>query len=216
MFRYDAVLFDLDGTIIDTNQLIIETVQYVMRKNYGKTLPLDLVIANMGRPLEDQFQTFTGEEEVAELIADYRKFNYDAHDEFVKPFPHVVEVLTELKSRGIRTGAVTTKMRASSIRSLEFCGLDKLLDTLVTVDDVEHPKPHPEPVLKAIEELQVDADRTIMVGDSPYDIQAAQAAGASSVAVGWSMRGEDVLKTYDPHFVIHDMKEILPIVGIDL
>jgi len=214
MLHYDTVLFDLDGTIIDTNQLIIESIQHVWISRYGERLRMELIIPHMGRTLEQQFQSFTGEEDVAELIAEYRKFNYAAHDRYVRPFPHVVEVLTELRSHGVKTGAVTTKMRASSERSLAYCGLDKLLDTLVTVDDVVHPKPHPEPVQTAVRQLRAEAGRTLMVGDSPFDLQAAQAAGAVSVAVSWSLKGEDELRKYDPHIVIHDMKDLLPIVGI--
>jgi pyrophosphatase PpaX len=215
MLHYDTVLFDLDGTIIDTNQLIIESIQHVWVRRYGKRLPLESIIPHMGRTLEQQFQTFTGERDVAELIEEYRKFNYTAHDDYVKPFPHVAEVLAALKRHGVKTGAVTTKMRASSQRSLAFCGLDNLLDTLVTLDDVEHPKPHPEPVLKAVRELGADASRTIMVGDSPFDLQAARAAGVVPVAVGWSLKGVEALLPYEPHAVIHDMRELLRLVGIE-
>src|SRR5690606_31224933 len=112
MALYDTVLFDLDGTIIDTNELIIASIQHVWQQRYGTLLDREEIIPQMGLPLEQQFQTFTGLDEVQDLIAEYRKFNYEAHDDYVKPFPYVKEVLTTLRENGIRTGAVTTKMRA--------------------------------------------------------------------------------------------------------
>ncbi|GFR38450.1 pyrophosphatase PpaX [Insulibacter thermoxylanivorax] len=215
MALYDTVLFDLDGTIIDTNELIIASIQHVWQQKYGTLLNREKIIPQMGLPLEQQFQTFTGLDEVQDLIAEYRKFNYAAHDDFVRPFPYVKEVLTTLRENGIRTGAVTTKMRASSLRSLAFCGLDELLEVLVAVDDVEHPKPHPEPVLKAVEQLAADPSRTLMVGDSPFDLVAAREAGAASAAVAWSLKGEDVLREYEPTHVIYNMRELLPLVGLE-
>lgn len=215
MALYDTVLFDLDGTIIDTNELIIASIQHVWQQRYGTLLDREEIIPQMGLPLEQQFQTFTGLDEVQDLIAEYRKFNYEAHDDYVKPFPYVKEVLTTLRENGIRTGAVTTKMRASSLRSLAFCGLDELLEVLVTVDDVEHPKPHPEPVLKAVEQLAADPFKTLMVGDSPFDLVAAREAEAASAAVAWSLKGEDVLRGYEPTHVIYDMRELLPLVGLE-
>lgn len=215
MLRYDTVLVDLDGTIIDTNQLIIESIQHVWQTRYGARLDEGLIIRHMGRTLEQQFQSFTGQDDVQDLIAAYREFNYAAHDDYVKPFPYVREVLTKLRANGVKTAAVTTKMRGSTKRSLAYCELDELLDVLVTVDDVEHPKPHPEPVLCALEQLGSQAEKTMMVGDSPFDIQAAQAAGVASVAVSWSLKGEEELRKYDPQYVIQDMRDLLTLVGID-
>lgn len=216
MNRHDTVLLDLDGTIIDTNELIIASIQHVWQERYGVELAREEIIPQMGRTLEQQFQAFSGLEDVTDMIAAYRKFNYAAHDDYVRPFPYVLEVIQELRAGGVKVGAVTTKMRASTMRSLAYCGgLDKLMDVIVTVDDVQHPKPHPEPVLKAIEALGSDPQRTLMVGDSPFDIQAANTAGAVSVAVSWSLKGEDELCKYDPQFVIHDMRELLPLVGVE-
>jgi pyrophosphatase PpaX len=214
MIRYDTVLFDLDGTTIDTNELIIESIQHVWTSRYGKRLEREVIIPQMGRTLEQQFKTFTGEDDVTEFIAAYRKFNYAAHDDYVKPFPHVAEVLHELRANGVKLGVVTTKMRESTNRSLAWCGLDGLFDVIVTFEDVTHPKPHPEPVLMALEQLGAGAERTLMVGDSPFDIQSANEAGAVSVAVGWSLKSEQELRRYEPRYFIHDMRELLPLVGI--
>jgi len=214
MLRYDTVLLDLDGTTIDTNELIIESIQHVWTSRYGKRLAREVIIPQMGRTLEQQFRTFTGEDDVSELVAEYRKFNYAAHDDYVKPFPYVKEVLRVLRASGVKLGVVTTKMRESTKRSLAWCGLDGMFDVLVTLEDVTHPKPHPEPVLLAMRELGSAAEGTLMVGDSPFDIQAANAAGAVSVAVGWSLKGEQELQKYEPHRIIRDMRELMPLVGI--
>jgi pyrophosphatase PpaX len=216
MLRFDTVLFDLDGTTIDTNELIIESIQHVWTSRYGRRLEREVIIPQMGRTLEQQFQAFTGEDDVSELVAEYRKFNYAAHDDYVKPFPYVQEVLRALRSNGAKLGVVTTKKRASTMRSLAWCGLDDLFDVIVTLEDVTHPKPHPEPVLTSMKRLGAIAERTLMVGDSPFDIQSAHAAGAVSAAVGWSLKGEQELLRFHPQHIIRDMRELLPLVGIPM
>lgn len=215
MQHYDTVLFDLDGTIIDTNELIIHSILHVWNSRFQEPLPKDTIIRHMGRTIREQFQAFTGEDDVDEYIAAYRSFNAQMHDDYVKPFPYVREVMHALKASGVKIGAVTTKMRATTQRSLAYCGLDKYFDCLVTVDDVQHPKPHPEPVLKALEQLRADRARALMVGDSPFDIQAAHEAGVRSVAVGWSLKGEDELRRFAPHMFIRDMRELLAIIGVN-
>jgi len=86
------------------------------------------------------------------------------------------------------------------------------MDTIVTVNDVTEPKPHPEPVLTAVNNLGVDPRKTLMVGDSTVDIQSAKAAGVYAAGVSWSLKGEETLRKYDPDYIIHNMKDIIEIV----
>lgn len=157
-------------------------------------------------------QSFSGVEDVTHFVKAYRTYNDLVHDEMVQPFPQVIEVIEALHRKGIIMGVVTTKNRPGSLKVLEMFGLMKYMKSIVTVQDVEHPKPHPEPVLKALQELGSDARNTLMVGDSPVDIQAANAAGVWSAGVSWSLKGEDVLKTYNPDYMLHTMNDLYPLV----
>lgn len=209
----DTVLFDLDGTIINTNELIISSFQHVLDKHMSQSFTRGQIIPHMGMTLEQQLQIFTGNDDVAEMVVDYRAHNAIHHDNMVKEFPHVKEVIAALHERGIKLGVVTTKIRPSTLKALEMFGLLEYMDTIVTVNDVEHPKPHPEPVLTAIERLKADPQRTLMVGDSAADIQSANAAGVKSVAVAWSLKGVEVLQKYDPDYILNDMTDIYDVLG---
>ncbi|MNW39498.1 Pyrophosphatase PpaX [compost metagenome] len=209
-----TVLFDLDGTIIDTNELIISTFMHVLGRHFPEEpYTRERIIPHMGMTLEQQFRVFSGKEDVAELIKDYRTYNNAQHDAMAREFPHVNEVISKLHQRGIHLGVVTTKIRPTTMRALEMFGLLKYMETIVTVQDVEHPKPHPEPVLMAISKLNVDPESTLMVGDSAADIQSANAAGVKSAAVAWSLKGVEVLSKYNPDYILHDMRDIYRVLG---
>lgn len=210
-----TVLFDLDGTIIDTNELIIETFLHVLRDKTPSPFTREHIIPSMGLTLEEQLRIFTGQDQVDELVAAYRKYNLERHDELVREFPYVKEVMADLHASGIQLGVVTTKMRATTERALRMFGLIDYLSTIVTVQDVNHPKPHPEPVLRAVEALQANPAQTIMVGDSPADILSANAAGVISCGVAWSLKGEAVLRQYEPRHIIHDMRDLYALVGLE-
>lgn len=208
-----TVLFDLDGTIIDTNELIIQTFLHVLTED-RPDLTRDDIIHHMGQTLMEQLQMFSGKEDVTELLSAYRAFNHKHHDDLVGEFPHVTAVIEALQRSGIAMGIVTTKIRKTTILGLDRLGITPYMGAIITLDDVEHPKPHPEPVLKAMGLLGAEPGTTLMVGDSPADIGAANAAGVTSVAVGWSLRGAERLKEYQPKHIIHDMRELLSLVGI--
>lgn len=209
-----CVLYDLDGTIVDTNELIIETLDHVLRGICSLDVKRDEIIPHMGRPLDEQFRFFTGKSDVTELVAAYREYNLSRHDEMVSLFPNVLKVVKGLDAEGIVQGVVTTKMRATSERALGMFGLLPYMKTIVTIEDVTHPKPHPEPVLNAMAELGVIPEQTIMVGDSPFDVEAAKSAGATAVAVGWSLKSPDVLRSFGAEHIIDDMADLYDICGL--
>ncbi|AJS60808.1 pyrophosphatase PpaX [Paenibacillus sp. IHBB 10380] len=208
----DTILFDLDGTIIDTNELIISSFMNVLEVQGLSPLTREQIIPKMGLTLERQLQIFSGQDDVMPLIQSYRTYNDIYHDEMVHPFPQVIEVIQSLHGRGIHMGVVTTKNRPGTLKVLEMFGLLEYMDSVVTVIDVKNPKPHPEPVLKAVKELGADPLKTLMVGDSPVDIQAAKAAGVLSAGVAWSLKGEDELKKYEPDHMLHAMSDLYSLV----
>lgn len=207
-----TVLFDLDGTIIDTNQLIIDSFIHTMAD-----IPLtrETIIPHMGTTLENQLRVFSGLEDVRELEQAYRKYNLTHHDAMVQPFPHVQQVVRDLHAAGIRLGVVTTKIRPTSMKVLEMFDLYRYMETVVTVTDVTHPKPHAEPVLMALDQMGADPKTAIMIGDSPADIQSAQNAGVRAAAVAWSLKGEKTLSGYSPDYMLHDMRDLYKLTGTE-
>jgi pyrophosphatase PpaX len=212
--KIEAVLFDLDGTIIDTNELIIQSFLHALHGIVPESFSREHIIPSMGQPLTMQMQLFSGREQVDDLTQLYREYNHLRHDEMVSLFPGVAEVVPILREAGIRIGIVTTKMRATTLRALQLLGLYDYIETIVSLDDVEHAKPHPEPVAKAISALEVDAAATFMVGDSSVDMKSAIAAGAVPVGVAWSLKGADNLFEAGAAHMLYDMKELLILCGI--
>lgn len=207
-----TILFDLDGTLIDTNELIIDSFIHTF-KGYGKELTREEAIEFIGPPLRDSFYQFDPKL-VEPMIATYRKHNLYHHDNYVVAFPNVTETIEQLKMKGVKLGIVTTKMRRTVDMGLAVTGLDRFFETIVTLDDVVHAKPHPEPIIKAMKELDANADTTLMVGDSPHDIEAGQNAGVPTVGVAWSLRGKEKLAVYKPTYMLDDMLDLLKITGV--
>lgn len=207
-----TVLFDLDGTILDTNELILASFLHALQGVTPVEYTREMLIPHMGRPLFDQFRNFTGRTDVDDLVKIYREYNISRHDELVKEFPQVKDTLAELDQLGIDMGVVTSKIRLTTEMGLKLCGLDTFMKSVVTVDEVQKAKPDPEGIHKAMKAIGADPQTTIMVGDSHYDIEAAQNAGIRSVAVAWSLKGEQYLKSYKPDYFIHSMPELLELV----
>ncbi|WP_337104381.1 pyrophosphatase PpaX [Paenibacillus sp. YIM B09110] len=210
-----TVLFDLDGTILDTNELIIRSFVEALKGIAAEGFGREHIIPTMGEPLIDQLRRFSGLEEVSHLVDAYREVNLRLHDDLVKPFEYVVEVLRNLHGKGIQIGVVTTKMRLTTEKGLKFVGIDEYVDAVITIDDVKNPKPHPEPVNKAIALLGADPATTMMVGDSVVDIKSAVAAGTEAVGVAWSLKGEKLLSEAGAHHIIHDMRDLYAFVGME-
>ncbi|TFE24761.1 pyrophosphatase PpaX [Cohnella luojiensis] len=213
--KIKAVLFDLDGTIIDTNELIIQSFFHALKGVVPEGFGREHIIPSMGQPLTTQLQEFSGQEDVAHLTQAYREYNHLRHDEMVALFPGVAEAVKQLHAAGIQLGIVTTKMRATTLRALELLGLRDYMETIVTLDDVEHAKPHPEPVEKAMQALGSVPSETLMVGDSSVDMKSAIAAGAIPVGVAWSLKGERNLFEAGAVHMLHEMHELLALCGIE-
>ncbi|MCZ8522179.1 MULTISPECIES: pyrophosphatase PpaX [Paenibacillus] len=210
-----TVLFDLDGTILDTNELIIQSFLHTFEGITAEPLTRHHIIPNMGRPLVEQMVFFSGREQVDDLVAKYRLYNLNRHDELVQEFPKVRETLAKLHAAGIQMGVVTSKIRKTTEMGLKLTGMYDYFGSIVTVEDVEKAKPDPEGIQRALQELGADPATALMVGDSHYDIEAAHNAGLPSVGVAWSMKGVDYLLQYAPTHIIHDIEDLLGIVGME-
>lgn len=208
----NTILFDLDGTLIDTNELIIASFNHTFN-HYQLNFTREEMIGFNGPPLRETFHQIDPER-AENMIATYRKHNLAAHDSYVKAFPNVVETLEVLKNKQVKLGVVTTKMNQAVTMGLTLTGLDAYFDTVVTFDDVTNTKPHPEPVIKAMEELGADAASTLMVGDNYHDIEAGKNAGVKTAGVAWALKGKEHLLAYQPTYMLEDMSDLLTILEV--
>lgn len=205
-----AVLFDLDGTLIDTNELIIQTFQTVLDERFPGKYCRETILPFLGPPLYETFQQ-VDPTQVDDLIDAYRKWNMENHDSMVQAFPGVVETLENLHARGIKLAIVSTKRNEMIERALNLMNVRQYFTAVIGLDDVKNAKPDPEPVQLALSKLEVKPEHALMVGDNFHDIVAARAAGVDSVAVAWSIKGLDYLMAFEPVYAIHDMSELVNI-----
>ena len=179
-------LFDLDGTLIDSIELILRSYRHTMRAHRGLEPPDEVWMQGLGTPLWVQFHHWTEDPaEIEAMVATYRAYNLKHHDELVRPYEGVVAAVRDLRKNGKTLGLVTSKIREGALRGLQVAGLEDGFEVIVGADDVTHPKPHPEPVLKALERLGAPAADTVFIGDSRHDIECGRAAAVKTAAVLW-------------------------------
>lgn len=205
--RIEAVLFDNDGTIIDSAAAIAQAFDHAFTTVCDAVPPLDEFMGLVGIPLREQMRHFAPGQ-VEELVAAYRDFNALHHDRLVRVYPNVKDALEELAGNGMRMGMVTSKLHAIAIRGLALFDIDGYFEEVVGADDCELHKPDPAPLLLCAEKMGVDIGRCLYVGDSPYDLQAANAAGAISVAALWGMYEPLVLRRESPRYEARDIREV--------
>jgi len=207
--RFSTFLFDLDGTLIDSIELIMASYQHTLRTHRGHVPPDEIWLAGLGTPLRMQFRRFTDDDaEIEAMVATYQAHNLAHHDALVRDYPGVPEMVRALSARGTRLGVVTSKRRPGTMLGLAKGGFDGLFEVLVTADDVERPKPHPEPVERALEQLGAAAADTVFVGDSPHDLAAGKGAGVATAAVLWGPFPRATLEQHDPDFWIADPSDL--------
>lgn len=215
-----AILFDLDGTLIDTTNLILRCFDHSWRSVCGLAHGREALIKTFGRPLREAMRMLLNEsngrlepidETVERLLAEYRVFNLANHDTLAVGFEGVEPAITELRRRGYLTGVVTSKSRELALRGLRLCSLDALIDTAVFLEDTERHKPGPEPVLAALERLNVEASRAAYVGDSCHDIVAGRAAGVRTVAALWGPMPRRDLECEKPDYLAESPGDLLDI-----
>ncbi len=211
--KITTVLFDFDGTLIDTNEVIIQSFQYTFKKVLGKEKPIDEIIANFGEPLAVTMERML-DIPPEEAIAIYREYHYDKFDDLIKVFPGMPELIHELKEQGYKLAIVTSRLKHTTMKGLEKYGLAEYFDYVLTADDTDRHKPDPTPIYMALENLGSKPEETIMVGDSMFDILCAQNAGVESILVGWAIAvtEEDKTGPNRPTYIVEKARDILDIV----
>jgi pyrophosphatase PpaX len=194
MPRPRIILFDLDGTLIDSVRLILDSYHHTLRSHGLPPRTDEDWLRGLGTPLIVQFSDWSSDPATLQaLIATYREYNLEHHDRMVSVYPGVVAAVTAIRAAGVRTGLVTSKNRSGALRGLALAGMEQMMDVLVCADEVTNPKPHPEPVEKAVRTLGGDVRETVYVGDSIHDMLSGRAAGVRTAAALWGPFGRSHL-----------------------
>jgi pyrophosphatase PpaX len=206
--RFPVVLFDLDGTLLDSGWMILASMRHATSTVLEREIPEDELLAKVGGSgLREQMREFDPDR-VEDLVAVYREHNEPLHQDVVA-CAGVLPLLDRLRSEGRRLGVVTAKRHetvALAAHALPF--LDDL-DVVVGWNDTERHKPHPDPILRALDQLDAAPEDAAYVGDSPFDIAAARAAEVFAVAVTWGrIHSSELLEAEEPDAVVDTAEEL--------
>jgi pyrophosphatase PpaX len=210
---FRAVVFDLDGTVVDSVELITVSFQHAIREVLGQEVSREDAIAWVGRPLREQMEFFSPEH-AAELVDSYRDFNHREHDRMLTLYEGMLHLLTGLHGAGVKVGLVTSKSRFTTQMAFDLTGIEDYFDATVCADEAPGNKPLPAPILACLKQLGVKPAVAAYVGDSPSDIQAALAAGVTAIAVTWGVFPSDKLEAEKPDVLVHTIPELAERLGI--
>ena len=192
-----AVLFDLDGTLIDSTELILESYAHTYRA-HGRVMTREQIEADLGLPLNDTLARYFHSDDLKAATATYLDHFLARHDDDVRNMAGVVDLVRRLRAGGLRLAVVTSKFRETAKRGLALCRLDGMFEHVVAREDTSRHKPDSEPLIYALALLQADAEETAYVGDSPLDVEAADGAGVRSIAALWRPTTESAFAVREP------------------
>jgi pyrophosphatase PpaX len=208
-----ALLFDLDGTLVDSIELIRSSFRHACDVVLRREIDEGEWLSGVGTPLRTQMRGFArSETETDALIAAYRSYQLEHHDRLLAEYSGIRETLTELRGSGHAMAIVTSKADALAERALRAMRLLELMDTVVGCDSCTRHKPDPEPVRVALERLGASADSAAFIGDSPHDIVSGNAAGVTTVGVLWGPFPRSELERAGAHHLVESPAELLPLV----
>ena len=203
-----AVIFDLDGTLLNTDLLIHKTFDHVFEKyKPGYILSEEEHLSFLGPTLKDTFARYFPESMSDELIEYYRDYNHAHHEDFVTIYQTVKETLETLKNKGYPLAVVTTKYSKAAYLGLDLFDLTQYFDVVLGMDNVNRVKPDPEGILKAMN--QTNCKKALYVGDNTSDILAGKNAGVHTAGVKWTPKGTSEMEKLNPDLMIDEMKDII-------
>jgi pyrophosphatase PpaX len=207
--RLPAILFDMDGTLLDSIELIVQSAEFAFEGRERKPSRAEWQ-ALIGTPLDSMLRNWaTGDDDVLALRARYREFQLENHDRLVRIYDGVADVLAELHARGHPMAIVSSKLDRGIRMSMDYFDLTKYFDVIVGIESTKHHKPNPEPVLFALEKLGVAPKDAVFVGDSPHDVEAGNAAGVSCIACTWGAYTREHIEVAKPAHWIETMRELI-------
>ena len=213
----NTILFDFDGTIMNTNNVIINSWQYTFRTLEGREEDVEKIVKTFGEPLADTMKKFFPNVETQEAIDIYRSYHYENFGSMISLFPNAKEILMELKAKGYKVGLVTSRLKGTTYEGLRHYEIFDYFDEIVTMEDTTKHKPDPEPIEITLKKLDSKAEEAIMIGDTNFDIMCAKNAKVKAVLVSWSLsideaRQEELSDEEKPDYVIDDFMELLDII----
>ena len=203
-----CVIFDIDGTIAKTNELIFASFNHVISRHLGTTMTPTEIIRLFGPPEEGALSALFGLDRAPQMMDELCEFYQAQHGSMASLHPGMDRVLDFLKGRDVSLAVFTGKGSRTTSITLETLGLGSLFDCIVTGDDVIHHKPHPEGILRVLEEVGVPADEVLMVGDSPADVAASRAAGVRIASVLWDSYDPEAVIASNSECVFHTVQEM--------
>lgn len=206
-----GILFDLDGTVINTNELIFQSFEYALENVLHTSLSRDVLRTTFGKPLAQIMEEMGGEkaQELRKAFVDYSV----SHENDIYLFPGVEDALKELKARNIATAVVTSRLYRSALRDLHQFELEKYFDVFITPEATDKHKPDPEPAQKALEQLGLQPHEAIMVGDSGLDLLCGKQTGCKTAAVRYSLFPMEELAEYQPDYLLDSLLDLIPLVN---
>lgn len=208
--KFDAALFDVDGTVLDTAEYIFQAYKYTLALHLKKEVTWKDVAPVLGLPFEDCYRLLTKLDKVDHLTRCHHEFQC-RNLQLATAYPNALKTLKSLTKAGIAIAAVTSRFSDQLKATLEFAGVDKYFKAVVTPLDVKNPKPDPESIFKALETLGIKPNKAVFIGDSPADIEAGKAARVKTIAALYGFHGERLLEA-KPDYVIADIQEIIPLI----
>jgi len=206
--RYETVLFDLDGTLVDSGAMILASFRHATRTVLAREIPDEQLLAYVGGMRLTEQMHEIAPDRVDELVRTYREHNEPLHRE-LQAFDGMLDLLHTLHDEGRKLGLVTAKLRATVELAFAAVPLERYLHVVVAADDTERHKPHPDPLQRALELLDAASEGAVYVGDSPYDVRAAKAAGIAAIAVSWGgIYSVERLAEEDPDALVHTGEEL--------
>jgi pyrophosphatase PpaX len=201
-----ALLFDLDGTLVDSIELILNSARHAFVGFAGRAPSDDEWRAGIGRPLLTMFREFAPDEpEVERLVARYREYQMANHDRLLRAYEGIVPMIEELAAAGYPMALVTSKSDWLAKRALDHVGLGEAIPVIVGCDSCTRHKPHPEPVERALALLGASPSAALFVGDSPHDVESGRAAGVHTIGVSWGAFTREEMERSGADVVVNDV-----------
>lgn len=207
MKKMEAVLFDFDGTIADTNELISESHYRVVEEYFPGRFQRDKMQSFNGPSLDDIYSHLDNFKK-EEMIKKYRDYMMEMHDDAITMFPGIKELLVTIHDSGIKVGIVSAKRKDILQQGVRVLEIEPYVDTLIGFGDYQKSKPNPESILLALDKLNATPSEAMMVGDNYHDIEAGNSAGTQSVFVEWSEKSVESILPYQPDFIVSNSKEL--------
>ncbi len=207
--KIKAILFDLDGTLVDTSEFIYQAYEHTLSLYKYKVIKRKLLAPHIGRGLSAIYKDLAPKGDNKSLMETHNSFQ-EKHFYLVKSFPDILGVIKKLRKTGLKIGIVTSRYK-NTPKTLESAGLNpNLFDVIITADNVTNPKPDPEGIILALDKLKIKPEEAIFVGDATVDIEMGKNAKVKTVGVIYGFGGKGISKS-NPDYVIDNIEQLLDI-----